>query len=98
RALESLCLDALTKGCDPRSLANDWRETGLFIYPRFHTDRYEPHICDGIITNFHQPGSTLFMLISALIGFAQAKELYRTAIANGYRLFSYGDTSLLWLR
>jgi len=66
------------------------RETDIFIFPG-----YQFQICDGLITNFHLPESTLLMLVSAFIGHAQAMELYREAIAKRYRFFSYGDASLL---
>ena len=65
-------------------------ETDIFIYPG-----YEFKICDALITNFHLPESTLLMLVSAFIGHQQAMELYRLAIAERYRFFSYGDASLL---
>jgi S-adenosylmethionine:tRNA ribosyltransferase-isomerase len=49
---------------------------------------------DGIITNFHQPRSTLLLLIAALIG-DNWKEVYKQALAHDYRFLSYGDSSLL---
>ncbi|KTD06201.1 S-adenosylmethionine:tRNA ribosyltransferase-isomerase [Legionella gratiana] len=66
------------------------RDTDIFIYPG-----YEFKICDGLMTNFHLPESTLLMLVSAFIGHKQAMKLYEEAIEKGYRFFSYGDTSLL---
>lgn len=66
------------------------RETDIFIYPGF-----DFKICDGLMTNFHLPESTLLMLVSAFIGHQQAMFLYQEAIEQGYRFFSYGDTSLL---
>lgn len=65
-------------------------DTDIFIYPG-----YEFKVCDGLITNFHLPESTLLMLVSAFIGHQEAMDLYQIAIAQGYRFFSYGDTSLL---
>ncbi|MDF1827537.1 MAG: tRNA preQ1(34) S-adenosylmethionine ribosyltransferase-isomerase QueA [Legionellaceae bacterium] len=65
-------------------------DTDIFIYPG-----YEFKICDGLITNFHLPQSTLLMLVSALIGHKQAMALYQEAIAEKYRFFSYGDVTLL---
>jgi S-adenosylmethionine:tRNA ribosyltransferase-isomerase len=65
-------------------------ETDIFIYPG-----YEFRVCDGLVTNFHLPESTLLMLVSAFIGHANAMALYDTAIAHEYRFFSYGDASLL---
>ncbi|MES2095356.1 MAG: tRNA preQ1(34) S-adenosylmethionine ribosyltransferase-isomerase QueA [Pseudomonadota bacterium] len=50
---------------------------------------------DGLITNFHLPRSTLFMLVSALMGLDRMKDAYAHAIENGYRFYSYGDSSLL---
>ena len=50
---------------------------------------------DGIITNFHQPGSTLLMLISSGIG-ENWRKIYAHALANNYRFLSYGDSSLLY--
>jgi len=49
----------------------------------------------GIITNFHQPGSTLLLLVSAGVG-DQWKKIYNHALANEYRFLSYGDSSLLY--
>jgi S-adenosylmethionine:tRNA ribosyltransferase-isomerase len=50
---------------------------------------------DGLITNFHLPRSTLFMLVSALMGLETMKAAYAHAIEAGYRFYSYGDSSLL---
>lgn len=66
------------------------RDTDIFITPGFQFK-----ICDGLITNFHLPESTLMMLVSAFIGYEQTMELYRIAIEEKYRFFSYGDASLL---
>jgi S-adenosylmethionine:tRNA ribosyltransferase-isomerase len=66
------------------------RDTDIFIYPG-----YQFKICDGLMTNFHLPESTLLMLVSAFIGHRQAMDLYQEAIDKKYRFFSYGDTSLL---
>ena len=49
---------------------------------------------DGLITNFHQPNSTLLLLIAAFIG-DDWKTVYDKALASGYRFLSYGDSSLL---
>jgi S-adenosylmethionine:tRNA ribosyltransferase-isomerase len=67
------------------------RETDIFIYP--------PHdfkIVDVLMTNFHLPKSTLFMLISAFIGQENAHKIYQHAIANKYRFYSFGDANLLF--
>ena len=65
-------------------------ESAIFITPgyRFRT-------IDGLITNFHLPRSTLFMLVSALMGLDVMKRAYAHAIESGYRFYSYGDSSLL---
>lgn len=82
RSLESAAQNGVLTPCS--------RDTDIFIYPG-----YEFRICDGLMTNFHLPESTLLMLVSAFIGHEQAMKLYQEAIAKGYRFFSYGDTSLL---
>ena len=53
-------------------------------------------VCSGLLTNFHLPKSTLFILVNAFIGTKQANELYQLAINKRYRLFSYGDCCLLF--
>ncbi len=65
-------------------------DTDIFIKPGF-----EFLAADGLITNFHLPKSTLLMLVSALIGAQQVRDIYRDAINLRYRFFSYGDGSLL---
>jgi S-adenosylmethionine:tRNA ribosyltransferase-isomerase len=65
--------------------------TDIFITPGF-TFR----VADGLMTNFHLPKSTLMMLVAAFLGQDEIKALYDHAIAQGYRFFSYGDSSLLW--
>lgn len=56
---------------------------------------YKFAFCDAIITNFHQPQSTLLLLISAFVG-EDWKKIYKYALSNGFRFLSYGDSSLLW--
>lgn len=65
-------------------------ETGIFIYPG-----YRWKAVDGLLTNFHWPQSTLFMLVAAKLGTERAKAAYADAIARGFRLFSYGDGMLI---
>ncbi len=65
-------------------------ETAIFITPG-----YRFRATDGLMTNFHLPRSTLFMLVSALMGIETMKRAYEHAIESGYRFFSYGDSSLL---
>jgi S-adenosylmethionine:tRNA ribosyltransferase-isomerase len=56
---------------------------------------YEFKIADGIITNFHQPKSTLLLLVSAMIG-EKWKEMYEYALNNQFRFLSYGDGCLIY--
>ena len=65
-------------------------DTAIFITPG-----YRFKAVDGLMTNFHLPRSTLFMLVSALMGLDTMKSAYAHAIAHGYRFYSYGDASLL---
>lgn len=65
-------------------------DTSIFITPG-----YRFRAIDGLMTNFHLPRSTLFMLVSALMGRERMQAAYAHAIANGYRFYSYGDASLL---
>ena len=65
-------------------------ETDIFITPG-----YDFKIADGLITNFHLPRSTLFMLVSAFAGAGEMKAAYAHAIANNYRFYSYGDACYL---
>jgi S-adenosylmethionine:tRNA ribosyltransferase-isomerase len=67
--------------------------TDIFITPG-----YQFHAVDGLITNFHLPRSTLFMLVCAFAGTDRMKAAYAHAIARHYRFYSYGDASLLWPR
>lgn len=93
------CLEAFQKdfaGREKEGL-NRWNDTDLFIRPRTKDDIYRPKLINGLMTNFHQPGSTLYMLVSALIGFGAAKEAYEHAKSKKYRFFSYGDACLFWL-
>ncbi|WP_371826355.1 tRNA preQ1(34) S-adenosylmethionine ribosyltransferase-isomerase QueA [Alicyclobacillus fastidiosus] len=69
------------------------RDTDIFIYPG-----YSFRIVDALITNFHLPKSTLFMLVSAWMGTDYAKEVYATAVREEYRFFSFGDAMFLTRR
>ena len=66
-------------------------DTAIFITPG-----YTFRAIDGLMTNFHLPRSTLFMLVSALMGLDRMQRTYGHAIAEGYRFYSYGDSSLLF--
>lgn len=65
--------------------------TQLMIVPGFPF-----MICDTLLTNFHQPRSTLLVLVSAFVGHARRAQIYMEALANEYRFLSYGDASLLF--
>ena len=65
--------------------------TAIFITPG-----YRFRAADGLMTNFHLPKSTLFMLVCAFAGVQVMRDAYAHAIATGYRFYSYGDGSLLW--
>lgn len=65
-------------------------DTAIFITPG-----YRFKAIDGLMTNFHLPKSTLFMLVSALMGLGRMQAIYAHAIAEEYRFYSYGDSSLL---
>ncbi len=79
RTLESWAKSGLASG-----------DTQIFITPGF-----EFQVVDRLITNFHLPKSTLMMLVSAFAGYEHIMGLYRHAIAQKYRFFSYGDAMLL---
>jgi S-adenosylmethionine:tRNA ribosyltransferase-isomerase len=66
------------------------RETEIFITPG-----YRFKAADALLTNFHLPKSTLFMLVSALAGLDRMQAAYAHAIAGGYRFFSYGDACFI---
>ncbi|MGE8362639.1 tRNA preQ1(34) S-adenosylmethionine ribosyltransferase-isomerase QueA [Pseudomonas sp.] len=82
RSLESAARDGVLK---PFS-----GDTDIFIYPG------RPfHVVDALVTNFHLPESTLLMLVSAFAGYPETMAAYRTAVAEGYRFFSYGDAMFI---
>ena len=81
RTLESAALRQLGT-----AFASTEGETRLFIRPGF-----EFRAVDRLITNFHLPRSTLLMLVAAFAGYELTMLAYRTAIAEGYRFYSYGD-------
>jgi S-adenosylmethionine:tRNA ribosyltransferase-isomerase len=65
-------------------------DTSIFITPG-----YQFRVADGLMTNFHLPKSTLFMLVSAMMGLDVMKRAYLHAVKERYRFFSYGDACLL---
>lgn len=72
-------------------LGNILGSTEIFIFPGYHY-----RMIDGLITNFHQPGSTLILLIATILG-DQWQAIYQEALDKDYRFLSYGDSSLLWI-
>ncbi len=86
RALESMALGLLEKG--PSGFQGESR---LFIRPG-----YDFKVVDVLMTNFHQPRSTLLCLVAAFAGLETVKKNYRWAIEREFKLFSYGDLSVWW--
>ncbi len=90
-AVGTTSLRILESVADDEGFLRPWSgETGIFITPG-----YRFKIVDKLVTNFHLPKSTLFMLVSAFAGRERMQAAYAHAIATGYRFYSYGDTSLL---
>lgn len=83
-------LIAISKYMDERKLDSLSGTTEIFIFPG-----YKFRICEGLITNFHQPGSTLILLVAAFIG-ESWRKVYASALENNYRFLSYGDSSILF--
>lgn len=84
-----LSLSSLLAWMDRRHLSRITCRTKIMIAPP-----YRLKLADGIITNFHQPGSTLLLLIAAIVG-DQWKTIYKYAMEHSFRFLSYGDSSLL---
>ena len=82
-------LGALLKFLNERNLSYLQASTSIMIVPG-----YEFRMTGGMVTNFHQPRSTLLLLISAWTG-KRWKEIYTFALKNKFRFLSYGDSSLL---
>jgi len=90
-AVGTTALRLLETAARARGVVEPWRgDTDIFIYPGFAFRGV-----DGLMTNFHLPKSTLMMLVSALMGTERMRAVYAHAIAQEYRFFSYGDSSLL---
>jgi len=90
-AVGTTALRALESAGEAGRLKAQSRDTDIFLTPGS-----EFRIVDGLMTNFHLPKSTLFMLVSALAGLERMQAAYKTAIDSGYRFYSYGDSSLIW--
>jgi S-adenosylmethionine:tRNA ribosyltransferase-isomerase len=90
-AVGTTVLRLLETACDDGGVIQPFEgDTSIFITPG-----YRFRAIDGLMTNFHLPRSTLFMLVSALMGRERMQDVYAHAIAAGYRFYSYGDASLL---
>lgn len=84
-------LRLIESAADEGGILHPWEgETDIFIYPG-----YRFRVTDALMTNFHLPKSTLVMLVAALMGEDRIRRVYAHAIREGYRFFSYGDSSLL---
>lgn len=90
-AVGTTALRALESAAENGQLIPQAGATDIFIKPG-----YKFQIIDGLMTNFHLPKSTLFMLVAALAGRDVMLEAYKHAIAKDYRFYSYGDSSLIW--
>ena len=91
-AVGTTSLRALESACDQHGkIYEGARETDIFLTPGS-----EFKVVDGLMTNFHLPKSTLFMLVSALAGLDTMQRAYAYAIEHDYRFYSYGDSSLIW--
>ena len=87
RSLETAAQASLKAG---KPLSPFFGDTSIFIYPG-----YQYQVVDALITNFHLPGSTLIMLVSAFAGYDHVMNAYQEAVTSGYRFFSYGDTMFI---
>ena len=87
RSLETAAQASLKAG---KPLSPFFGDTSIFIYPG-----YQYQVVDVLITNFHLPGSTLIMLVSAFAGYQHVMQAYQEAITSGYRFFSYGDAMFI---
>lgn len=90
-AVGTTSLRLLESATDAGGMTHDFADaTDIFIMPG-----YKFRCVDQLMTNFHLPKSTLFMLVSAFAGFDNMKTAYKHAIDSGYRFYSYGDSSIL---
>ena len=90
-AVGTTSLRLIESACDEHGMVHPFEgDTAIFITPG-----YRFRGIDGLLTNFHLPRSTLFMLVSALMGRERMQAAYAHAIACDYRFYSYGDASLL---
>ena len=89
-AIGTTVLRALESAFNDNRIRVGKQETKIFIKPG-----YKFNVVDALFTNFHLPKSTLLMLVSAFAGYEFTKEIYRHAILNKYRFFSYGDAMFI---
>ena len=89
-AIGTTVLRALESKFSEETIQSGFNETSIFIKPG-----YKFKIVDALLTNFHLPKSTLFILVSAFSGTDTMKKLYQHAIKNKYRFYSYGDASFI---
>jgi S-adenosylmethionine:tRNA ribosyltransferase-isomerase len=90
-AVGTTSLRLLESAADHTGVVRPWSgPTDIFITPG-----YSFRAIDGLMTNFHLPRSTLFMLVSSLMGLERMQQAYQHAIETNYRFYSYGDASLL---
>ena len=89
-AVGTTVLRALESAAKSGQLQPYQGDTDLFITPGFQFN-----VVDGLLTNFHLPKSTLLMLVSAFAGYELMMDVYRHAIDQEYRFFSYGDCMLI---
>jgi S-adenosylmethionine:tRNA ribosyltransferase-isomerase len=85
-------LTALLNWMQANKMSSLITSTQLMIVPG-----YTFKLCNGLVTNFHQPKSTLLLIIAAITG-DKWKSIYQHAIEQQYRFLSYGDGSLFWIR
>lgn len=91
-AVGTTSMRTLESAADEAGLVHPFsQETAIFITPG-----YRFKVVDMLLTNFHLPKSTLFMLVSAFSGLTRMQSAYAHAITNGYRFYSYGDACLLY--
>ncbi|MBM3516437.1 MAG: tRNA preQ1(34) S-adenosylmethionine ribosyltransferase-isomerase QueA [Alphaproteobacteria bacterium] len=90
-AVGTTCVRLLEAAADARGTVRPFRgETDLFVVPGFRF-----RVVDRLLTNFHLPRSSLFMLVAAFAGLERMRRAYAHAIGAGYRFYSYGDACLL---
>lgn len=85
-AVGTTTVRTLESAWTPEGFKRGWCDTDLFIYPG-----YTFRVVDRLVTNFHVPGSSLLMMVSAFAGTESVKSAYREAVNAEYRFFSYGD-------